>query len=560
MLGNPRTHIRNIVGNMVFVPAIRIKNYIGAIGESIAKVDTAERTKSFTKSKEAVGFAEKDFEEMVKVLQGVNAKYAVTSDIEGKRTIFKTKWLEKLRLKNFDFLEMEDMWFLKMHYVDALARIITARELDVNAIDRDTLDKVRAYAVKEAQAATYRDANALAEGLNRLQRKAEMSNNKAVRATGALVEGVMPFKKTPLNIAKQGVQYSPVSILTGVYQATKGVKDGTHTATEAIDTLSKGLTGTGLLLLGYFLAAMGILVGEEEEPDKKKKYDKALGEQSYALKIGGKSYTIDWAAPLNLALFTGSALYDVTKDGEFTFKKVVDSLATLPEPLLELSVFSGISDTIRSAQYEKTNPVTPIVTNMATNYFTQAFPTIGGQISRILDPTKRNYYYEDKNSDIPGGLQSVIGKAASKIPFASRLFEPSVDVWGRVETYGGVVERTTENFVSPGYYSEENYTAVDKKLQALYEKTGETDILPRTQQKYFTADGVRYDMTAEQYTEAKILRGKKSFELVRKLIYSSSYNKMTDEEKIKAIKKCYDEAGDYTKEKMLDKVKRNARN
>ena len=184
MLGNPRTHIRNIAGNAVFTPAIKLKNYIGAVIEKVAKVDTDKRTKSLYKNKKAVEFAKNDFAKMLKALQGENAKYAVTSDIEGKRTIFKTKWLEKLRTKNFEWLEKEDMWFLKMHYVDALAQIITARKLDVDSLGEKTLDIARAYAVREAQRATYRDANSIAEALNKLQKKASHSDKKAASGPG----------------------------------------------------------------------------------------------------------------------------------------------------------------------------------------------------------------------------------------------------------------------------------------------------------------------------------------------------------------------------------------
>ena len=173
MLGNTKTHIRNIVGNAVFLPAVRLKNYVGAVIERTAGVIAEDRTKSMRKSKEAVDFAKRDFESMSKTLQGENAKYAITSDIEGKRTIFKHKLLEKLRVKNFEFLEKEDMWFLKAHYVVALARVITVRKLDVSSISEKDLNAAIAIAVKEAQAATYRDANALAEGLAKLQRKLE---------------------------------------------------------------------------------------------------------------------------------------------------------------------------------------------------------------------------------------------------------------------------------------------------------------------------------------------------------------------------------------------------
>ena len=558
MLGNLRTHIRNIVGNAVFTPSIRLKNFVGAVIESATKVDAAERTKSLHKSKEAIEFAKKDFDAMTKVLQGENAKYAVTGDIEGKRTIFKTKWLEKLRLKNFDFLEKEDLWFLKMHYVDALARLITIRKIDLNSVTQNQLETLRAYAIKEAQSATYRDANALADGLNAVQKRMERSDKRFIRGSSALIEGVMPFKKTPLNIAKQGIYYSPVGILKGIYTATAKVKKGDATVTDVIDDIAKGLSGTMVMMLGYFLASLGMLDGDDDKTNKEKAFDQMTGEQSYALKIGDTSYTIDWATPSNLALFVGAALHELTKD-DFSFADVTSALSTVAEPLLELSVFSGINGVIESAQYSEGSPILAIISDAITSYMMQALPTIGGQISRIVDASKKEYYYVDKTSNVPKGLQRLIGQASSKIPFASYLFETSVDEWGREESYGNVVERAFENTVSPGYYSAENYTAVDRELRKLFERTGDSAVLPVIQQKSYTEDYVKYDMTAKEYTQVKKLRGKKSFELVRNLISSSDYRTMTDKEKVKAIKECYTDAGEYAKEQMIEKVKRNSK-
>ena len=297
------------------------------------------------------------------------------------------------------------------------------------------------------------------------------------------------------------------------------------------------------------------------------------GEQSYAIKIGNKSYTVDWAAPLSLPLFVGVELYELTKD-VFTFADVTDALSTLAEPLLELSVFSGINDVIESAQYSNSNAIFAIMSNMATSYVMQALPTIGGQASRIIDGNKREYYYVDKNSSIPKGLQTFMGQAASKIPFASYLFEPAIDEWGREETYGNTLERVFENVISPGYYSEENYTEVDKELKELYERTGESSVLPVIQQKKYTKDSVDYHMTAAEYTEVKRMRGQKSFELISKLFADEMsvklqekesgkykvkrYSQMSDEEKVRAIEKCYKDAGDETKEKMFEKIKNHS--
>ena len=296
-----------------------------------------------------------------------------------------------------------------------------------------------------------------------------------------------------------------------------------------------------------------------------------VGEQSYALNIGDAfSYTIDWMTPSNLSLFIGAKLYDLTKD-DFELADVVGALSTVTEPLLELSVFSGVNGVIESAQYSDSEALLAIGSDMITSYLMQGLPTIGGQISRIVDQSKREYYYTDKNSVLPQGLQRLIGQASSKIPFASYLFQPAIDEWGREEKYGNVTERVLENTVSPGYYSAKNYTEVDKELKELHERTGDDSVLPTIQQKKYTEDAVNYYMRAEDYTETKKIRGQKSFELVSELLSNKKsvklqnsktkkyqnkrYSQMSDDEKVRAIKKCYEEAGDYTKEQMLEKVK-----
>ena len=57
MLGNPRTHIRNLVGNAVFMPAVKIKNMTGA---AIEKVTGSEKTKSIVINRNLLNAAMED--------------------------------------------------------------------------------------------------------------------------------------------------------------------------------------------------------------------------------------------------------------------------------------------------------------------------------------------------------------------------------------------------------------------------------------------------------------------------------------------------------------------
>lgn len=566
MLGNPRTHIRNIIGNAAFMPAMAIKNFTGTVIEKAAikagKMDKGQATKSFkatTKSKE---FAEKDFKVMKRVLQGISDKYAIVHDIEDKRTIYKSKafaWLEKARQKNFEFLELEDMIFLKHHYKNALSKAITARNVDVDFLSSNTneanevLEQLRNYAVREAQAATYRDANALADALNVMQSKMRKSDKKLAKAGSVLIEGTMPFKKTPLNIAKQGVLYSPVGVLQGIYQISKELKAGKMISSDAINSLSRGLSGTMIVALGFFLKSMEWITDKDDEDKKKSKFDDMIGEQSYALKFGDHTYTIDWMAPSSLPLFVGVELAKIAEYGSADFGDMLDSLTKITDPLLELSCLQGISNTLKSASYSTTDALSAVMTQMAISYFTQAFPTLGGQIARSIDPTRRATYV-DKESAFPIVVQRAVQQAMAKVPFATYILQPKIDMWGNDVTYGSLPERLIENFVSPGYYEHIDTTAVDDELKKLYEETKENAVFPPTVGKEFTNNKVTFKLTASEYTEFQRIKGKKCYENVKDVISSTTYAFASADEKVKLIKKCYDKAGDAAKDEMLKKM------
>ena len=580
MLGNPRTHIRNLTGNLAFVPAIRMKNFIAAIIEhelvKNGKMDASERSKSIKKSEEAKIFAEEDsnLKEVEKMLQGVYGKYATTSDIEGKITIFKTKLLEIARTTNFDLLEAVDMKFLKFHYKDALARLITVRNLDVNSIDAKTLDKIRQIAIKEAQKATFRDANSMAESLSAIIRKMKKSDKVWARYGGYILEGIQPFVKTPMNIAKQGMYYSPAGLVVGVYNTVKMKKGADINIADVVDDFAKGLTGTSMALLGYILTALGILKGGDDEDKKKNAFDELTGEQSYSINFGDWSYTIDWMMPSSMSLFVGSEWYKLTQD-DTSVADFLNAMAKLTDPLLELSVFSGWQKALKASSYSDTSPVIAIMTDALASYVAQGLPTIGGQISRLFDKNKREYYYMDKTSDMPILFQRLIGQASSKIPFVSYLYTPSVDEWGRDEEYGDIKERFFENTMSPGYFSKERYTEVDTEIKRLYDATGNNEVLPSIQSKYFKIDGVTKYLSAEEYAEVKKLRGQKAFELISDLMSNKkrmkvqnketgkyrnlTYSQMTDAEKVSKIKDCYSDAGDYAKEQFLEQKKKKSK-
>lgn len=545
MLGNPRTHVRNIVGNAFFVPVRAVKNTIAYGLENVAdsKVNGGiERSKAMLNRNNAndvalIKYAMTDYEAVQEtILSG--GKYVDTfQGIDKKRTIYKTKILEAARKGNSNLLDAEDAWFCKPAYANALAKWykangITAEQLNTGKVPESTIIKAQTVAVKEAQKATYRDTNRFSAMVSRLGKV----DNKIA---SALIEGVLPFKKTPANILVRAVEYSPVGLIKSLAVDTKKVKayvngdaENGMSPAQFIDDVSAGLTGTALVGLGVLLASWGLFSGSPGDDDKQNKFDELGGSQNYALNIGGLSITLDWLAPESMPLFVGVELYNSlsgkSEDNGFV-QNLMSSVMSLSTPMFEMSMLQSVNDLFDNLAYIKQGQGSfKIVTSMATNYISQYFPTLFGQAERAFGESQRETTYIDRNSNVGSELQYMWGKIANKIPFYDFSQIPYIDAWGRTEETGNLFERVLNNFVNPAYVKKERSTEIDGELKRLYD-LGETSVYP-SRAKTNTKINGEY-LTAEEYVKYATVKGQTSYDLATKIINSSTYSRASDAEK-----------------------------
>ena len=532
MLGNPRTHIRNIVGNSIFVPAKFMKDLIAAGLENRFIPDMSQRTKSVSGvlgvgTEKYKTFANADFALVKDELTG-GGKYNQTDAIRERRTIYKLRPLEWLRRKNGEWLEKEDAAFLKAHYVNALTSYLAAQNADL--IDLQTtregariLNAAREYAINEAQKATYRDYSALAAGLNKIKR---------IPGAGILAEGLVPFTKTPLNVLKRGVEYSPLGLMKTVSYDLYKLRKGDMTANQFIDHIAAGMTGSMITLLGLFLASRGILRGSGDDDDKQNAFEKLQGYQDYSITIGGVNYTIDWTAPVAMPLFVGAEMWKTLEDGKLSFGDIAHLSTVVIEPLTTLSMLDGLNSALKANRYDD-YPLTSIAVTMGSSYIAQAVPTLLGQISRSMVADRRTTYI-DKNSDVPATFQrwwqtNIVGKTPLN---AGRT--AYVDAWGRRDTTGSFVVRLLENMLSPGYSNRIQTTSVDDELQRLADNLG-TEVLISDPDKDFSFEGTKYNLSAEQYEELATVRGQVAYGMLSDLMNDIGYSQLSDEAKAKAI-------------------------
>ena len=592
MLGNLRTQVKNISGNIAMRGIADIKNKVAATIEAIAAKRSGgdfQRTTTFLRDKELYQAAKADFESIKKAAMGAG-RYTDTTvaapmkEINERRTIFKnngtwgtlpdssqtarlarkitdaawklpeayrrgTNWLMNNRY-------FGDEAFSRIAYADALSRYlkangITAEQFKSGAVDQDIVDKARERAVREAQEATFRDNNQFSEMISSIGFK--NANTTAKKAANIAVQGTLPFLRTPANVAVRAVEYSPLGIINTAVQSAKSVRKGSDiTGADIINSLSKSLTGTGIFALGAFLYSLGYLSGGGGDDEKQKELDDLTGAQEYALTLpNGKSYTLDWLAPVSMPLFMGVEWARSGEDGGLTMEEIGNSIKSMSEVLLNMSMLDGINKQLSDVSYSE-YPLPYLMLNSLAGYLTQGFTnTLLGQLERTVED-KRMSTYSDKNFTLPTDIQYTLGKASAKTPLWDYQQIPYIDAWGREEKTGTLPMRAWNNFVNPAYTSSMNVTPVDEEVQRLYNATGNGAVVPSRANRYITVDKTRIDLSKEQYVQYATERGQTQFSILEDLLDSPAYAGLSDEEKAAVVDDVYTYADAVAKAGISD--------
>lgn len=545
MLFNPRTHIRNIVGNVGFQPLRWTKDRVAATIEAgVSKVSGGRlgRTKSFAANPALYKAAWADWANAQDVLSG-NKYDDIRTEINSRRRIFRTAPLEAGRKINSWALEAEDAIFKRITYADALAGYlqsngVTAEQMRNNTVDAQILSRARDYAGREALKATYQDRNMVSDKVVQI-----------ARALGPAGEAVLPFKRTPANILVRGMEYSPAGLAKALTYDLIQVKRGGMTGAEAIDHIASGLTGSGLMALGAYLFAQGIVTSGGGDDEGQDAINDLTGVQNYALNLpGGGNVTLDWLAPEALPFFMGVELMDSMGQGGNTAESISTALKSISDPMLELSMLQSLNDVIDSVSFSE-NKLGALVSSALVSYFTQAIPTLGGQIERSAEDVRMTTY-TDKNLRLPTDLQYAIGRASARLPGPDYQQMPYIDAWGREDSSGPLWLRMANNFLNPAYTSNKQVTPVDEEIQRIYDQTGDASVVPQRPERYITVDGERIDLSKEKYEQYATKRGQMQFEMLGNIIDNPTYRSMSDTDKAFVIDSVYEYADKTTKSEI----------
>lgn len=556
MLGNSRTHIRNMMGNVMMGTVTRAKDNIAGVMQ--LALPQNERTKAVgtmltADGRRMVNRARDYADNQMYSMLYQDGRWNMDTGLQAARNTYATpvgRAIGRLSNINGGALEAEDNFFLRSAFGNSMASFLKARGYDSSIFDatdehsRSVLRQAAAQALEDAREATFHEDNFLSTAFRNFSNDTRR-HGPAGQIAYAVTEGILPFKKTPINIAKNALEYNPVGgAVEAIYRGATG-----QGATRVMDAAAKGVTGTAILGAGYLLAKNGMLTGGASGDDRADNYNEMLGDQNYAVKIPGKgTYTLDWASPSSVPLLIGAQIAKDQEDGgEFNLTQTLDRMRQITQPVLETTMLQGLNDTLDSVSYADSNDkLATLATSALGSFANQFVPTALGQVARTVDDTRRSSYGGgDTKTERDIGYN--IRKMENKIPGLSMNNEPYIDQWGREEasldgtddSAKGIAKRAIYNLGSPGYISSENITPVDEYLQGLYGSTNDSHVLPEKASSQIKVDGDGYYMTPEEKTKYAKTSGQTAYDLVDELRQNSMFLQLPEDQQSALVQDAY---------------------
>jgi hypothetical protein len=348
------------------------------------------------------------------------------------------------------------------------------------------------------------------------------------------------------------------------YQEGKTSKAPKRTVTPAqfIDKIASGLTGSGVMALGFALAMAGVARGGFDYEEPEDKIAQLEGEQEYGVNFGklgnmiskatigaelfgeDVTRTMDWAAPMSMPFFVGVVMNDIFKnanpddDDETLMKKaqgVLESLLSITEPVFNLSMLDGVNRLFKIDTSNSKAPALDIAFNIALNYASSYMPTILGQVARTIDPTRRATYVE--SGAFLKQFWKTVEQVQNKIPGASSQNIPYMDAFGREQT-NTVFNAALENFFEPWYNGKLEKDDVTQEIKRVYNETKVSTFIPDTAPHQFKVGKTQYKLTDKEYEAFQKDQGKAWYNTINDLINTEEYQMADDVTKAGMLDDC----------------------
>lgn len=294
-------------------------------------------------------------------------------------------------------------FFFKNSSDDAAAIAINASEEEsLRVLNREYISAAQKSAVGAGKAAsdyaTFQQNNWISSAI---------SGAKARSGVGRVaLEIVLPFSKTPTNIAFTMADYSPVGFLKSVLQGLKGNQRG------FVDSFGRAITGTSIMALGAKLAELNLLTSTLPTSKAEREMWIANGITQQSIFVNGKWRRLDRLSPFGNLLVAGGEFNRMGKERTMADRYSQTAFGGL-KGLTEQSFLSGLSQAIDAVKDPEAYGM-----KYVQNAIASVVPTLIARIAQGVDPKIRD-------------PQTILEALASRVPILSQTVPVKKNVFGQ---------------------------------------------------------------------------------------------------------------------------------
>ena len=546
MLSGSKTYSKNFESNVLIRPLELTSEAIGSVADRMIAKRTGNRTTALS-SKEGRQAGKQAFADEIAntltdyIIRGVDTGHSSSFDMNHNNRTYNNAFMQACH----DFIAMAmqlgDRPFYEQSYqeeLDAITWLETKIQDTRETADgytetylRDmTQEERHAEATRRATERVFQEDNAIIDAINRIKRE-----NKGA---DMVITAIMPFLKTPTNVAIRSMQYSPIGLAYTVVK--NGLIDAKMNNGVNFDqrkfvmNLGRGLTGTGVAVVGALLASLGaIQPGREDEEDKKLGVIRKAQGRSYStyFKLGDWEIPLDFAQPSSGPLYIGAkiawALEEMGDDvnvpaliGTVLYGSALET----GNQLFDNSFLSGFS-ALFSGYNDAAGIASNIAENIAENQASRLTPSAIRALAKVTDPYVRDVYSQNAVK------QFLNRQIVQNWPLLRQTLPVKTDITGDATLQNGYYNWGQENqnaalhflnaFATPWTtLGEKNDAALDTLIDLSY-RTGETSFLPGEM-----VSASKYEVSITKTLAKELKVGKVGFNQ-----YEGFKIRLTDEEK-----------------------------
>jgi hypothetical protein len=535
---NPKTIIRNEVGNTAFLGLENISQTLSTPVDTLLGLFTGKRTTTLPSAKAQLGgLKEGRIRGTTEAFRGINTGANTQYDLNSV-PVFRGKVMGGLEKTMGAALRGGDRANYTAAFDDSLkgamklAKVKTATPEMLEAAHHAGLYR------------TFQDQNVISNffvGMKKTLNKVGIGTEGKRFGLGDVV---LKYPKTPANLLARGIDYSPAGFVKTVFEASKPLFGKEFSQKAFVDSFGRATTGTaGLVGTGAILGSLGIITESPEKDKDLRDLQKQSGLGGYQVNVsalkrfvasgfnkdaaklreGDSLVSYDWAQPAAIPVSMGAAIgkgKGIKEGAGKSANAVVEGVNTITEqPMVRgLQQFFGSNKGAMG-----------VVTDLVKDAPASFIPTASNQVRQLTDNTTRNTYD-------PNAGKEMLNKVRNKIPVLSKGVTPKVGSLGdERENYQNGTNNPLNVFLNPAFISKYQPKDTAKLPLDIFNRSGETQQAPRSIDTTQKVNGKDIKITSKQNEDLQRYIGEKTNTVYDQLSKDPKFMALSDVDKAKKM-------------------------